>query len=169
MAKDTQRVRNLTVTDKLTLGINAQVRLKTNKGYDIIIPLSSNVLELTTTHAVTPEDNGKHFILNATGAFVVTLPLPVVGLEYWFHIGATEPTTTHTVVTNASANIIAGNLATPDVNAATDVITVADADVISFVANKAVHGDFAHVWSDGVNWYLDGMCKAFDGMSTAST
>lgn len=124
---------------------------------------------LTTTKTVTAAETKTHFILNTVTAFVTTLPLPAAGLEYWFHIGATEPTTSHTVVTNGSADIIAGNLASPDVDGASDVVTAADADSINFIASKALHGDFAHVWSDGTNWYLDGMCKAFDGMTTTKT
>ena len=166
MAKDTQRVRNITVTDKLTLGANAQVRLKSGNGYDIIIPFSSNHEVLTTTKTISAEENGKHFVLNTATAFVSTLPVPALGLEFWFHIGDTEPTTTHTVVTNASANIIVGSITSPDFSSTVDVATVADADTISFVASKAIHGDFAHVWSDGTNWYLDGMCDVFDGMTT---
>ena len=124
---------------------------------------------VTTTNVIAASETGTHFVLNTATAFVSTLPAPAAGLEFWFHIGATEPTTSHTVVTTSSANIIQGNLASPDMNAASDVTTVADADVITFVASKAVHGDFAHVWCDGTNYYLDGMCKAFDGMTTAST
>jgi hypothetical protein len=121
---------------------------------------------VTTTNVITASESGTRFILNTVTAFVSTLPAPAANLEYWFYIGATEPTTTHTVVTNASANIIVGNISSPDLNAASDVSTVTDADTISFIASKAVHGDYAHVWSDGTNWYLDGMCKAFDGMTT---
>ncbi len=165
--KQNQRQRNLTVTDKLTLGINAVVRLKKsgNEGYDILLPFSSNHAVLTTTKTVASSESGTHFVLNTVTAFVTTLPAPAVGLEYFFHIGATEPTTSHTVVTNASANIIVGNIATTE-DALGSVATVTDADTISFIASKAVHGDFAHVWSDGTNWYLDGMTKAQDGMTT---
>lgn len=167
MAKDTQRVRNLTVTDKITLGPNASLRIRRagNEGYDEIIPASENSTVLTTTKTVLASESGTHFYLTTATAFVTTLPAPAVGLEYFFHIGATEPTTSHTVVTNASANIIVGNITSPE-DAAGSVATVTDADTISFVANKAVHGDFAHVHSDGTNWYLDGMCKVQDGMTT---
>ena len=58
-----------------------------------------------------------------------------------------------------------GNVSSPE-DAAGSVATVTDADTISFVANKAVHGDFVHVWSDGTNWYLDGQCKVQDGITT---
>jgi hypothetical protein len=170
MAKDTQRARNMTVTDKLTLGPNAVLRrrLKGNKGYDIIRPLADNFLAITTTHTVRPEDNGMTFILNTATAFVTTLPLPEAGLEFWFVIGATAPTTTHTIVTAGSANIIQGNITSPE-DAAGGVATVADADTISFVASLALHGDYAHVKCDGTDYYLDGMCKVQDGMTTTST
>tara|TARA_R110000803_G_scaffold5230_6_gene17356 strand:+ start:9039 stop:9551 length:513 start_codon:yes stop_codon:yes gene_type:complete len=165
--KGSQRARNITVTDKLTLGVNAVVRIKKsgNEGYDTLLPKSANQGVLTTTKSVAANESGTHFVLNTATAFVTTLPAPAAGLEYWFHIGATVPTTTHTVVTNASANIIVGNICTPE-DAAGSVPVVQDADTISFVANLAVHGDFAHVWTDGTNWYLDGMCSVEDGMTT---
>lgn len=31
--------------------------------------------------------------------------------------------------------------------------------------NSAKTSD-VHVWSDGTNWYLDGMCKVQDGITT---
>lgn len=169
-----ERVRNLTVQKILRIPANASIKVVAGTvEHEIDAPalskLAPKVVVLTTTKTVAAFETGTHFILNTATAFVTTLPLPAAGLEFFFHIGATEPTTSHTVVTNGSANIIEGNLASPDMNAASDITTVADADIITFVASKALHGDFAHVWSDGTNWYLDGMCKAFDGMTTAST
>lgn len=162
--KTNQRIRKIAITDRLTLGANAIVRKKVGNDYAVVLPaLASQVL--TTTKAVTADESGTHFVLNTATAFVTTLPAPVAGMEFWFHIGATEPTTSHTIVTNASANIIVGNLVSPE-DALGSVATVTDADTISFIASKAVHGDFAHVWSDGTNWYLDGMCKVQDGMTT---
>jgi hypothetical protein len=121
---------------------------------------------VTTTNVITAAESGTHFILNTATAFVSTLPAPAVGLEYWFHIGATAPTTSHTVVTNASANVIEGSICTPE-TPTTAVTVAAAADTITFVANKAVHGDHAHVWCDGTTWYLDGMCFVQDGMTTS--
>lgn len=163
MAKNTQRQRKLSVGGTLTLSSTAVVRRKSGSGH--VIGLGGNKV-LTAAYTVKESETGSHFFLNVTGAFVTTLPAPKAGLEYFFHIGATEPTTTHTVVTNASANIIIGNLASSDLNAAADVVTAVDADTISFIAGKAKHGDFAHVYCDGTNWYLDGMTRAFDGMTT---
>lgn len=164
----------LTITNYLRLNKAATIEVVNADGSTTTVDMTelktlnaSGLVEvLTTTKAVLASEAKTHFILNTATAFVTTLPLPAAGLEYWFHIGATEPTTSHTIVTNASDNIIVGNLASPDMNAAADVATVTDADTISFVASKALHGDYAHVWSDGTNWYLDGMTKAFDGMTT---
>lgn len=162
--KTTQRQRRLIITDTITLGPNAVVRKKQGNDYAVMFP-SIVTKVLTATKAIVAEESGTHFILNTVTAFVTTLPAPLAGMEFFFHIGAIEPTTTHKVVTNASADIIVGNIATTE-DALGSVATVTDADAINFIASKAVHGDFAHVWSDGTNWYLDGMCKAQDGMTT---
>lgn len=162
----------VSITGYLRMTKNAVIKVVNPDGTESTITptellrTETKIESVTTTNVITALETGTHFILNSATAFVSTLPAPVAGMEFWFHVGATEPTTTHTVVTNASANIIVGNLASPDMNAASDVGTVADADTISFVASKALHGDFAHVFSDGTNWYIDGMCKAFDGMTT---
>lgn len=165
MAKNNQRTRRIQVTDTLTLGANAVVRKKQGNDYAVLLPAVTTQV-LTTTKAVLASESGTRFILNTATAFVTTLPEPVEGMEFYFIVGATVPTTTHTIVTNGSANIIAGNVATSDVNNTLDVVTAADADTISFVANKAKHGDYAHIFSDGTNWYLEGMCKLQDGMTT---
>ena len=186
MAKNTQRARNQTITDKLTLGINAFIRTKNGNGYTEITMTELSTLDgltattaeinancdssanyevVTATNVITAAETGTHFILNSATAFVSTLPAPALGLEFWFHAGATQVTGgNHTVVTNASANVIEGSLSSPEVSALVSV--VAAADTISFVADLAVHGDLAHVWSDGTTWYLDGHCFVQDGMTT---
>jgi len=182
-----QRNKSIKITDKLYLGKNAVILTENGNGYDTITASEFAVLNgitataaeinaaadnsakhevVTTTNIILASETGKHFVLNSATAFVSTLPAVALGLEFWFHIGATEPTTSHTVVTNASANLIVGNITSPDLNAAADVSVVADADTISFIASKALHGDYAHVWCDGTNWMLNGMCKAFDAMTT---
>ena len=120
---------------------------------------------ITAANTITAAESGTRFVMNTATARIQTLPAAAAGLEYWFYVGATEPTGTHTIVTAASANIIVGNVSSPE-DAAGSVDTVTDADTISLVANKAVHGDFVHVWSDGTNWYLDGQCKVQDGITT---
>jgi hypothetical protein len=121
---------------------------------------------VTTTNVIAASETGTHFVLNSATAFVSTLPAPAAGLQFWFHAGATQVTGgNHTIVTNGSANIIEGSLSSRE-DAAGVVACVAAADTISFIADKAVQGDMAHVWSDGTDWYLDGHCFVQDGMTT---
>ena len=125
----------------------------------------SDTEAITAANTIEASESGTRFVMNTATARIQTLPSPAAGLEYWFYVGATEPTGSHTIVTASSANIIVGNVSSPE-DAAGAVATVTDADTISLVASKAVHGDFVHVWSDGTNWYLDGMCKVQDGITT---
>ena len=162
--KTNQRQRRIVVTDSMTLGVNAEIRKKVENDYTVLFPAVMSKI-ITATKAILASESGTHFILNATTAFTSTLPDPLEGMSFYFHIGPVEPATTHKIVTSGSADIIVGNITSPE-DAAGSVATVTDADTISFIASKAVHGDFAHVWSDGINWYLDGMCKVQDGMTT---
>ena len=119
---------------------------------------------VTTTNVIAASETGTHFVLNSATAFVSTLPAPAAGLEFWFHAGATQVTGgNHTIVTNSSANVIEGSLSSHEQAA---VSCVAADDTISFIADLAVQGDLAHVWSDGTDWYLDGHCFVQDGMTT---
>ena len=121
---------------------------------------------VTTTNVIAASETGTHFVLNSATAFVSTLPALAAGLEFWFHAGATQVTGgNHTIVTNGSANVIEGSLSSRE-DAAGVVACVAAADTISFVADKAVQGDLAHVYCDGTDWYLDGHCFVQDGMTT---
>ena len=121
---------------------------------------------VTTTNVIAASETGTHFVLNSATAFVSTLPSPAAGLEFWFHNGAAQVTGgNHTVVTTSSANVIVGSLSSRE-DAAGVVVCHALADTISFVADKAVLGDLAHVWSDGTYWFLDGHCFVQDGMTT---
>ena len=125
----------------------------------------SDTEAITAANTITAAESGTRFVMNTATARIQTLPSPAAGLEYWFYVGATEPTGTHTIVTASSANIIVGNVSSPE-DAAGAVATVTDAETISLVASKAVHGDYVHVWSDGTNWYLDGQCKVQAAITT---
>ena len=138
-------------------GINATTE-EINSNCDVLTEA------VTTTNVIAASETGTHFVLNSATAFVSTLPAPAAGLEFWFHAGATQVTGgNHTIVTNSSANVIEGSLSSPEQAA---VSCVAAADTISFIADLAVQGDLAHVWSDGTDWYLDGHCFVQDGMTT---
>ena len=119
---------------------------------------------LITTKAVLPSENMTRFILNVAGAFVTTLPLPLAGLEYEFWCGATVPTTSHTIVTSGSANIMEGAIASSE-DAAGSAVFAEDSDTITFLAGAAAHGDHVKLWADGTNWYVTGACGLQDAIA----
>jgi hypothetical protein len=116
------------------------------------------------TNVIDAAETGKTFFLNSATAFVSTLPAPAAGLNFKFIMGATGPSGgNHTVVTAASANIIAGNLLYGPTD---DAGTVdADADTLTFVASQAVPGDFVEVISDGTNYFVVGVAAVAEGIT----
>lgn len=126
---------------------------------------SANVEVVAAANVITADESGKTFFLNLAGGFASTLPAPAAGLRYKFVVSV-SPTTAYTIVTNASANIIKGGAielagtASPYIN---------NGDLITFVANTAVVGDWVEVISDGTSWFLAGMCSADGGITLGST
>jgi len=125
---------------------------------------ASSVVATTAVTTLTADQSGSTITLGAAGGYAVTLPAPAVGLKFKF-IVLVAPTTAYTVVTTASANIIHGQISSAE-DAAGSVSTAASSDTISFVANKAIIGDYCEVESDGTNWYVSGMCNVQDGITT---
>lgn len=118
---------------------------------------------VATTNAIAAGESGKTFFLNLAGGFTSTLPAPALGLKYKF-IVKTAPTTAYIIVTTSSANVISGVVSTGE-DAAGSVAIAAAADTITFVANKAVAGDYVEVVSDGTSWFLSGACLVQDGIT----
>lgn len=124
---------------------------------------------LVTTRTVRAEESGKVFYLSLAGGFVVTLPAPGLGLKYTFVV-KTAPTTAYTVVTNASANVMLGNILTSQDAGGSGDTEQTGGDTYSFVANQAVVGDKAVFESDGTSWFVTGTAKVVAGatVTTAS-
>lgn len=120
---------------------------------------------LTPTAAVTLTaiQSGTNVFLNAAVGFAITLPAPAAGLNFTFTVAAAFATTNFTVIT-PTANIIFGNA---NVNS---TLVPADAeDTISFVATAETIGDYVRVWSDGTNWYVEGIAAAAGGITFTAT
>lgn len=121
---------------------------------------------VTTTNVLAATESGKTLILNSATGFVSTLPAPAAGLSFKFLVGATPPTSgNHTIVTNGSANVIKGGITGAEVDSTVDFDTSTADDTISFVANQAVSGDWAEVFSDGTNWYVRGWSAVRAGLT----
>jgi len=125
-------------------------------------------VEITTaTDILTSADCGKTIFLNSATEYVTTLPA-VAGLGgcYFKIVVSDAPeTASYTVVTNASANIIYGQIASAE-DAAGSVVTTPASDTITFVDAKAIKGDYIEIITDGTSWYVSGMCNVQDGITT---
>ncbi len=97
----------------------------------------------------------------ATKGYNIDLPPPSSGL--WYKIIFVGPSIANnsnaaiTVTSNSAgstaANLIVGSVLGSGDDDGANVVSVAD--VITFVHNKATAGDFAELWSDGTNWFLE--------------
>ena len=115
---------------------------------------------LSSASTLSADDSGKTFLLALAGGFTTTLPAAAEGVTYRF-IVSVAPTTAYIIVTDSSANVIHGQVATSE-DAAGDVACAAASDTVTFVASKAIIGDWVELTSDGTNWYISGMCDVQD-------
>lgn len=126
------------------------------------ISVTSATFTLTDAHA------GTMIVLNRAGGVTMTLPAPSAGLEFYFVVG-TAPTTAYTIASASSANIIVLGVNELEVDTADDGPYSAVGDLVSFVANVAVVGDFIKLTSDGTKWYGHGQTNADGGITIGST
>lgn len=132
---------------------------------------SDRILILAGAYQLTSEDNDKTIFLNLAGGFNVNLPPVEAGLRLKF-IVKTAPTTSYTITSVnsslAAANLVKGQVLTTDVNSATDPdFDTAAIDVLTFVANKAVAGDWLELECDGTNWFYRASVSVFDAFTGA--
>ena len=97
-----------------------------------------------------------------TKGYNIDLPAPSSGL--WYKIIFVGPSIANnanaaiTITSNSddsstAANLIVGSVLGSGDDDGANVVSVAD--VITFVHNKATAGDFAELWCDGTNWFLE--------------
>lgn len=127
---------------------------------------------VSATRTLTPEDSGKVLFLNSgtTAGFTTTLPAPALGLRYTFVLSR-EPTATagYAIVTNGSANIIRGSVATADTDGTPDAAKAAGADTVTFALTNSKNGDKIILESDGTSWFLSGFVSLVNGITVATT
>jgi hypothetical protein len=98
----------------------------------------------------------------ATKGFNIDLPKPASGL--WYKVIFVGPSIANnsnaaiTITSNSddsstAANLIVGSVLGSGDDQGANVTAVAD--VVTFVHNAATAGDFAELWCDGTNWFLE--------------
>lgn len=152
---------------ELARSVNEPQTFKDGVKFDGGVQRRTEMLTAATT--LTLQQSGTLFGLDNADGFTVTLPDPatVDGIMYEFVV-TTAPTTAYIITTADADNIIHGQITTGE-DAAGSVVTAAAADVINFVANKAIIGDKVKVQSIDGKWMIEGFCAVQDGMTTVQT
>jgi hypothetical protein len=132
------------------------------------MPTFMEPISLTAATATLTKDHaGTTLFLNRAGGITVTLPAPDAGLVFKFIVG-TAPTTAYTINSSGGADIIVLSVNELETDTGDDGPYDNDADIVSFVANVAVVGDFLDIHCDGTKWYARGQTNA-DGAITSGT
>lgn len=141
----------------------------TNKTLTSPVLTTPTITELTevvtATNVIAASESGSTFFLNSATEFVSTLPAAAAGLRFRFIVTAAPSGASYTIVTNASANIIKGNIVSSQDAGGNGDSETSGGDTISFVDAKAVAGDMVELYCDGTNWFAYGVCKTFDAIT----
>lgn len=129
-------------------------------------PTGTDLTEVVTaTNVITAAESGSVFFLNSATEFASTLPAVAAGLHFTFIITA-APSGANYTIAGASGTPIIGQIATVDVNSATDPdFEVSGVLTVTFVSAKSVVGDKAEFWCDGTNWFCYVQCSVFDAVT----
>lgn len=116
------------------------------------------------TKAISAEESGKVFFLNAGTEFASTLPAPAAGLNYTFIVTAAPSGANYTIGTNGGDQNLAGQVHESS-GGDGDSEAAATANSINFISNTSVIGDMVKVWSDGTSWFAHCFCDAAGGIT----
>lgn len=126
------------------------------------ISVTSATFTLTKAHA------GTMIVLNRAAGIAFTLPAVDAGLSFKFVVG-TSPTTNCTISTSGGADIIVLEVNELEVDTGDDGPYDINADVVTFIANVAVQGDWLEMTCDGTYWYAKGNTNADGGITSGTT
>ena len=173
-----EKVRNLLVQGKLTLGKNASLVINsgaTEKEVDLnelinTLDNTSRVEVLSAAKTLTAADSGKTFMLALAAGFAVTLPAPALGLNFKFVVSTAPTDGDYTIASNGGDNIIVIGVNELDVDTGNNGPYDDNADLVTLVEDVAVKGDFVDVYAcDGTSWYARGQTNADGGITTSTT
>lgn len=132
------------------------------EGTRLKVRLAADGEVVAATNVITALENGKTFYLASATEFVSTLPAPFIGGRYEFVVSAAPSGASYTVLTNASAEVLFGQVVSC-AGATGDSESTGGATTYTFVDGQAVKGDRAVFSSDGVSWYVSGVAAVVAG------
>jgi hypothetical protein len=105
-------------------------------------------------------DSGTHFILDADGKAITLGLATAFEVGTWFRFVVGETLSASWTLTAAGDTLIHGRVqggGTNDAGSGTSGGT--GEDVITFATAAAEEGDYCEMFTDGVNWYIQGHCE----------
>ena len=128
------------------------------------------VEDVTASKTLTTADCGTYF---TCGAATATLTLPTVadcGPGWWAEFWVND-TTAATTIQAQGTNLILGFVITIDDNDPNVQInppaTETGTDTVT-LTTSAVAGDFVRIWSDGVNYFMEGQSQKVDAITAVT-
>lgn len=121
---------------------------------------------VTATNVIAAAESGRTFYLNALAGFLSTLPAPAAGLTFRFIVQTAPTSVGYTIATTSSANIIKGMMVERAGGAG---VAASAGDLVTFVANQSIAGDWCEFFSDGTSWFIHGMVDVSAGVTIGST
>jgi len=127
------------------------------------VPRRMNVISVTdATKVLLATDSGALVLMaNASGICTITLPAPDVGLHFEIYAATAQ---LHKIQTDSEATILQGNYRHNTNGATIARIAVVNKKSITLGSNKAI-GDRLEFWSDGTNWYIDGIINDLSALA----
>jgi hypothetical protein len=127
------------------------------------VTIVESVRSITAVTTLVAADCSSTVILNNATGFATTLPVPTAGCTFRFIDGTLLTSGNHTVVTNASGNVIIGGCNELEVDTSDDGAIDTNGDTITFVGSADSLGDIVEVISDGTSWFVTFCQSGLDG------
>jgi len=130
-----------------------KARLKKLMGITDAVPRRLNVITVTATARILDADESGAFVLLTGGSpSTLTLPVPAAGLHYEVYIGSEQE---HIV--QAQSNVMQGNYRHNSATTTMTRIAVSNKGKLTLHSSGRAIGDRLQFWSDGTDWYVDGI------------
>jgi hypothetical protein len=123
---------------------------------------NAGVMTVTAATTLTEADSGKTMFIDQDAAYTITLPSTQLGLEYTFIL--TDAGSEDVKIDGGASNKIVGFSMDP-----TTGINAIDNNMVKFVDDVAVVGDYVRLISDGSVWWCTSFGSASNGILGANS
>lgn len=128
---------------------------------------------LGATRTLLAEESGALVVLDRAAGIVVTLPSPVVGMQFTFLVSVSVTSNAYKVITNAASVFLVGGVIMGDVTVAQsgDYFEADGTTIVALSADGATKGGllgerFTVTCISSTQWAIDGVCHGAGTLAT---